>query len=160
MDYATFYVGDDLFGIPILLVQEISRLVDVFPVPGHDPRIAGLVNLRGNTNGVLDMRRCLFKNGCPESPRRRRKLIILEPNGAIPEEYRGMGIATFRESVSLLVDDVHKIVALDEKDFHPPPAHIHDSFIDGVIRNGDQLVTMLSISRLIETILTETDTTP
>ena len=57
MEYATFYVAEDLFGIPIYLVQEIARKAMVYPIPGHDSRIEGLMNLRGRTTAVINLKR-------------------------------------------------------------------------------------------------------
>ena len=73
MDYATFYVANDLFGIPIYLVQEIARRTMVYQIPGHDPRIEGLMNLRGRTTAVINLKRCLYQSEVKPSSNRREK---------------------------------------------------------------------------------------
>ncbi|MFQ5328940.1 MAG: chemotaxis protein CheW, partial [Thermodesulfobacteriota bacterium] len=55
MQYATFYVDDSMYGIPILTVREISRFFTITPVQGADERVEGLLNLRGQIVTVLNL---------------------------------------------------------------------------------------------------------
>jgi purine-binding chemotaxis protein CheW len=153
MKYATFFIGDDLLGIPIHLVQEISRKSAIFPIPGHDPRIEGLMTLRGRIAVVINLHRCLFTEDRTGAPSARPKLIILETNESIPLEAREMGITGHDEPVVLLVDDVHKITDDDQHDYYPPPAHVRGEYIEGVIKVNDRLITLISIPRLINILI-------
>jgi purine-binding chemotaxis protein CheW len=153
MDYATFFIGDDLFGIPVFLVQEISRVPQIHPIPGHDKRIEGLINLRGRTSVVVNVERCIYKNLIDTSSPRRPKLLILETDDTLSEEAKKAGLSTFSETVILLVNDVYKIMQDERQEFHPPPAHVHEEYIEGVMKVNDELITLINIPRLMQSLL-------
>ena len=150
MEYATFYVGEDLFGIPIYLVQEIAIKAMVYPIPGHDARIEGLMNLRGRTTAVINLKRCLFKSEVKTSANRhRKKMIILETRDGLPQEALDMGLIAGDEPVVLLIDDVYKIIDGDRESFYPPPAHVNETYIEGIMKSDEDLISLLSIPKLI-----------
>jgi purine-binding chemotaxis protein CheW len=157
MEYATFFVGEDLFGLPIFLVQEISRMVDIYPVPGHDPRIEGIVNLRGRTAVVINLSKCLYGQKKVETTHNRPKLIILETTEWINEEYRALAHQAFEEPIVLMVDDVYKIIDDEKKDFYDPPAHVHEKYVDGVMKNENTLITLISLKKLVEDLMPQED---
>lgn len=154
MDYTVFKVYGEYFGIPVLTVQEISRTMNSYPIPGQDSRIAGLVNLRGNAVAVIDMRKALFPDFDHEPPAQRPKMIVLESMDSLATEAAAMGISAYRDPILLLVDEMHRIIPLEAEAVEPAPAHLNEAFVDGVIKDDDKLITMLSIPRLIETINT------
>ncbi len=153
MKYASFYVGEQLFAIPIFLVQEISRPTAIYPIPGHDNRVEGLLNLRGRTAVVLNLHQCIY--GAPSSGGRglRRKLIILETSEGLPPEAIDLGIQAYEEPLVLIVDDMYKINSGEKEDYFPPPAHVNELYIDGVMKLEGRLMTLISIPRLIEDIV-------
>lgn len=152
MEYTVFKVFDELFGIPVLTVQEIARLMPSFPIPGHDPRIEGLVNLRGNAVAAINMRRALFPEVTNAPPAPRPKLIVLESASTLSTDAKSMGMQAYQDPVLLLVDDTHRIVALEGDSVEPAPAHLNETFVDGIIKFENSLITMLSIPKLIESI--------
>lgn len=158
MEYASFLVDGNLFGIPVVLVQEISKPLDLFPVPGHDPRVAGLVNLRGRTAVALDLRMFLSPSALGNDGRR--KFIVLETTEALPEEVRKLGLESHHEPLVLVVDEVHGILDGEKLEFHPPPAHVRDEFVDGVMKVGDQLMTMISVPSLVGALLPNSEEKP
>ena len=153
MKYASFYVGEHIYGIPIYLVQEISRPSAIYEIPGHDHRIAGLFNLRGRTAVAIDMHQCLYGTDSSGTSGLRRKLIILETGDGLPAEAVEMGIRAFDEPIVLLVDDMYKITSGEKEQFYSTPAHVNELYVDGVMKIEDTLMTLISIPRLIENIL-------
>lgn len=160
MEYAAFFVGEHLFGFPVVLVQEIGKPVEVFPVPGHDPRVSGLVNLRGRTAVALDLRRSLLGPEHGYAAKDRRKFIVLETTDALPGHAREMGLDTHREPVVLIVDEVQGILDGQKLEFHPPPAHVAERHVEGVMKVGDRLMTLISIPKLVEDLLPRKEETP
>jgi purine-binding chemotaxis protein CheW len=154
MEYATFYVAEDLFGIPIYLVQEIARNTVVYPIPGHDSRIEGLMNLRGRTTVVINLKRCLFKSDVKTAPGHRKKMIILETQDGLPREALDMGLSAGDEPVVLLIDDVYKIIDGERETFYPPPAHVNEAYIEGIMKSDEDLISLLSIPKLITDLVT------
>jgi purine-binding chemotaxis protein CheW len=153
MEYAAFLVGGTLFGIPVVLVQEIGKPVDLFPVPGHDPRVAGLVNLRGRTAIALDLRRSLLGPEHGYSPGERCKFIVLETTDALSPQAREMGLDSHRETLVLIVDEMQGILDGARLEFHPPPAHVADRHVEGVMKVGERLMTLISIPKLVEDLI-------
>src|SRR5450432_1635011 len=57
IQYATFYVGDLLFGIDVMQVQEVLRYQSMTKVLLAPPVIGGLINLRGQIVTAVDLRK-------------------------------------------------------------------------------------------------------
>lgn len=149
MEYATFLVHDHLFGIPVQMVQEIGKPLDVFPIPGHDSRVCGLVNLRGRTAVALDLGRALLGKDHPSSLGPRCRFIVLETTENLPAQAKLHGLESHPETLVLVVDEIQGIVDGDKLEYHPPPAHVSEPHVDGMMRVGDRLMTIVSISRLV-----------
>lgn len=159
MEYASFLVGGHLFGIPVLLVQEISKPLELFPVPGHDPKVAGLVSLRGRTAVALDVRRFLMDDATDTAPRSRR-FYVLETSDSLSREARELGLETHTETLVLVVDEAQGILDGEKLEFHPPPAHVREEFIDGVMKTDGRLMTLISIPRLVQDLLVHQEQSP
>ncbi len=160
MEYAAFLVGEDLFAIPVALVQEIGKPVEIFPVPGHDPRVAGLVNLRGRTAVALDLRRALLGSQGQSRCRERCKFIVLETTSSLSSQARELGLDSHSETLVLVVDEVHGIVEGQKLEFHPPPAHVSERHVEGVMKMGERLMTLISIPRLVEDLMPRKEEQP
>ncbi len=55
LQLVSFKLGDEEFGVDILKVQEINRLMEITQVPESLPFIEGIVNLRGNVIPVVSL---------------------------------------------------------------------------------------------------------
>jgi purine-binding chemotaxis protein CheW len=54
--YLTFLLGHESYGLPVLKVHEIIRVVEITPVPHMPPYVKGVINLRGKLVPVVDLR--------------------------------------------------------------------------------------------------------
>jgi len=54
--FVTFTVAGQLFGVPVIRVQDILTPDVIAPVPGGPKQVRGLINLRGRIVTVIDMR--------------------------------------------------------------------------------------------------------
>jgi purine-binding chemotaxis protein CheW len=54
--YLTFLLGHESYGLPVLKVREIIRLVEITPVPQMPAHVKGVINLRGKLVPVIDLR--------------------------------------------------------------------------------------------------------
>ena len=54
--FVTFTVAGQLFGVPVIRVQDILTPDVIAPVPGGPRQVRGLINLRGRIVTVIDMR--------------------------------------------------------------------------------------------------------
>ena len=55
-DFVTFFINDQMFGIPVLKVQDILTPDRIAPIPLAPPEVRGSINLRGRIVTVVDVR--------------------------------------------------------------------------------------------------------
>ncbi len=64
LQLVTFKLGNEEFGVDILKVQEINRMMDITRIPNAPEFIEGVINLRGKIIPIVDLRKKLgFDNG-------------------------------------------------------------------------------------------------
>jgi purine-binding chemotaxis protein CheW len=137
IEYVTVMIGDQLFGLPILGVQDVFMPNRITRVPLANPEIAGVLNLRGRIVTVLDMRRRLDL-----PPRTDDK-----PSMAVGIEMRG-------ESYGLLIDAVGEVMKLGESTLEPNPVNLEERLARvsaGVHRLDGQLMVILDVDCVLNT---------
>ena len=55
--YLTFTLGREEYGLPVLNVREIIKVMDITQVPQVPDHVLGVINLRGKVIPVIDLRR-------------------------------------------------------------------------------------------------------
>jgi purine-binding chemotaxis protein CheW len=55
--YLTFMLGREEYGLPVLKVREIIKVMDITHVPQVPAHVLGVINLRGKVIPVIDLRR-------------------------------------------------------------------------------------------------------
>lgn len=135
--FLTFTLQDEEFGIEILRVQEIKGFTRVTPIPNVPACIKGVMNLRGTVVPIVDLR---SKFHMPSAEYNQFTVIIVVNVGK-----RVMG---------LVVDAVSDVLNVQPEAIEGPPdlgAGIDTSFITGMAKSGDHLVTLLDIEQLLST---------
>jgi len=135
-EFTSMTVAGQLFGIPVLTVQDVIGEQRITRVPLAPPEIAGTLNLRGRIVTAIDMRRRL---GLP--PR--------------PPENPGMNVVVERggELYSLIVDSVGEVLSLDGEVFERNPATLDPVWRDvslGVCRLDKELMVVLDVARILD----------
>jgi len=133
--FLTFQLEDEEYGIEILQVQEIKGYSKVTPLPNTPREVRGVMNLRGTVVPIIDLR-CRF--GLTEAAYTRFTVIIVVTVGT--------------KIVGLVVDAVSDVLNVGSADMVPTPdlgAGVDTSFMTGMARTGDRLVTLLNIDRLV-----------
>jgi len=54
--YLIFQLGNEEYGVAVLKVREIMKLLDITPIPQTPPHVKGVINLRGKVIPVIDLR--------------------------------------------------------------------------------------------------------
>lgn len=72
--YLTFMLGREEYGLPVLKVREIIKVMDITHVPQVPSHVLGVINLRGKVIPVIDLRR---KFGFPDQDHTERTCIIV-----------------------------------------------------------------------------------
>lgn len=72
--FLTFALGREEYGLPVLKVREIIKVMDITQVPQVPPHVRGVINLRGKVIPVVDLR---LKFGLPPRDYTERTCIIV-----------------------------------------------------------------------------------
>ena len=133
--FLTFQLEDEEYGLEILRVQEIKGYSKVTPLPNTPREIRGVMNLRGTVVPIIDLR-CRF--GLTEAEYTRFTVIIVVNVGV--------------KIVGLVVDAVSDVLNVTAREMVPAPdlgAGVDTSFMTGMARAGERLITLLNVDRLV-----------
>lgn len=133
--WVTFRLGDEIYGIDVLQVQEVLRVTEISPVPGAPNHVLGIINLRGNVVTVLDARN---RFGLPPKETDDASRIIV--------------VDAFDKVIGLLVDNVSEVAYLPNYQIESAPNVGTDDgnkFVSGVSNWEGELLIMVDLSKLI-----------
>ncbi|WP_282609766.1 chemotaxis protein CheW [Pelagibius sp. Alg239-R121] len=135
-EYITFVIAGQLFGVPVLKVQDVLSPQRITPIPLAPPEIAGSLNLRGRIVTAIDVRLRLGLSGRDEGD-------------------EGMSIVVEHDSelYSLMVDSVGEVLQLKTSNFERNPPTLDQKFreySDGIYRLDDKLLVVLDVTRLLD----------
>jgi len=134
-EYVTAMVAGQLFGLPILRVQDVFAPEQLTRVPLAPPEIAGLINLRGRIITLIDMRCRLGLTG-----------------EALETAAMAIGVESEGESYGLMVDSVGEVLKLADSAREPNPVNLDSKLArvcTGVHRLDHQLLLLLDVDRVL-----------
>ncbi|MFH1852270.1 MAG: chemotaxis protein CheW, partial [Candidatus Neomarinimicrobiota bacterium] len=115
-----FRLGQELFGVDILKVQDINRLMKVTKIPHAPEFVEGVINLRGAILPVIDLRRRFGLEAGRQTKSTR--IIVVRVNEQV---------------VGFVVDAVEEVLRIPTDTVEPPPpivAGIDSGYITGVAK--------------------------
>ena len=133
--YATFYVGELLLGLPIHIVQEINRHLDVTSVPHAPKYVSGVINLRGEVVTVVNL-----------------AAILGLPVNDITCRTRNVVIHWHDQLIGLVVDQISDIQSIPPDKILPPPSNVRGvegRFFRGVHAMKQDIIVLLSIQEAL-----------
>ena len=137
MQYIVVQIGSEKYGIDISYVDNIVRMQKITRVPKAQPYFKGIINLRGEIVPVMSSR---TKMGLEDDVFTNASRIII-----LKIEEKG--------SLGVIVDEVCEVVNLAEDEIETNNInsnHVKDSFINGIGKNGEQLISLFDISAIVE----------
>jgi len=138
VQYLTFILNGEQYGLGILRVQEIRGWESVTRIPNSPEHVKGVVNLRGNIVPVYDLR---LRFGLPSVPYTKETVVIVVRAGKEGSE-RSMGLVVDAVSDVLVVRD-ESIGATPEFGTGVPTEHIK-----GLVADDKNMVMLLDIDSL------------
>lgn len=138
--YLTFTLGRESYGIGVLKVREIIRIIDVTSVPQMPPYIKGVVNLRGKVVPVVDLRIRFELADVAITERTCIVVVQLKTSSGGPA------------LIGLIVDGVEEVVNITPEDLEPTPDFgtvLDTQYIVGMAKLKGRVKTLLDIERLI-----------
>ncbi len=136
-EFLTIHIADQIFGIPILQVQDVLGDQRVTRVPLAPPAIAGSLNLRGRIVTAIDVRTCLGLPSRPSDGNPVMSVVVENQN----------------ELYSLMIDKVGDVLSLPFRDFESNPATLDPQWRNvslGIYRLQNSLLVVLDVPRLLE----------
>ena len=125
-------LGDREYGLATEVVVQVLRMVAIRPVPESPPWIAGVVNLRGRTTPMVDLRTRL---GLPARTPGPGDHIVVVRSGDT--------------TLGLVVDAVLEVLEVTDGQVEPPgDAAGPGGVVAAVARAGDRLLLVLDVDRV------------
>ncbi len=134
LQWVTYQLEDEFYGINVMQVQEVLRLIEIAPVPGAPSYVLGIINVRGNVVTVIDTR-ARFGLSTKE-PDESSRIVIVEVSGHV---------------IGMLVDSVAEVVYLRQSEIDTAPNISDDSsrFIQGVCNREKYLLILVDVNKLL-----------
>ena len=135
LQMVSFVLNEEEFGVDILKVQEIIRIVELTRVPNAPHFVEGVINLRGRIVPVIDLRK---RFGLPQNEFDKNSRIVI---GAVNNLV-----------VGFLVDKVKEVLRVPKAVIEPPPeitSTIHTDYIIGVAKLDDRLLIVLDLEKIL-----------
>ncbi len=135
LQYVTFRLADETYGINVMQVQEVLRYTEIAPVPGAPSYVLGIINLRGNVVTVIDTRQRFGLSYADTTDSTR--IVIIEVE---------------KQVVGILVDSVSEVVYLRQSEIETTPNVGNEEsakFIQGVCNKNDQLLILVELNKLM-----------
>jgi purine-binding chemotaxis protein CheW len=140
--YLTFILGKEFYGIRVLAVREIIRMVDITAVPRMPEFVRGVINLRGKIIPVIDLR-IKFALGKAETAERTCIIVVQVKTASGTTNQTG-----------IIVDAVEEVVSIAANEIEETPefgAAVDTQYIVGMAKIKGQVKTLLDIEAVVGT---------
>jgi len=135
-EFVTVTIAGQLFGVPVLAVQDVLGAQRLARIPLAPAEVAGALNLRGRIVTAIDLRRRL---GLPPRANEAKSMsVVVDHHG---------------EFYSLIVDAVGEVLSLPDEAFEPNPAMLDPlwrAVSVGIFRLQKELLVVFDVERLLE----------
>ncbi len=131
----SFRIDNEEYGVDILKVQEINRMLEITKVPNAPDFIEGVVNLRGKIIPVVNLRKRLNMETIEASSTTR--IIVVE---------------VLETTVGFIVDEVHEVLRIPTNITEAPPSIVagtRSEFIKSVAKLDDRLLILLDLEKIL-----------
>lgn len=135
----SFHVSDQVFAVPIMLVQEVLRAVPATKLPAAPPFLAGVTNLRGRVTPLVDLASLL---GIPVGQDHEDKFLIV---CRVHDMQIGLLV--------LAIDTMYKAPRGDIEWNIEAQVGVSADLMAGLLKADDRLIKILSVSRLFQKVL-------
>ena len=136
--YLTFALGREEYGLPVLKVREIIKMMDITAVPQVPAAIRGVMNLRGKVIPVVDLR---IRFGLPAQEDTDRSSIIVVDLLAGGD----------RVLMGVVVDAVRDVLNITDQEIQDPPqfgSEVSTAFMTGLAKVKGTVKILLDLDVL------------
>jgi purine-binding chemotaxis protein CheW len=136
----TFVVGGETYGLDILHIREIIKIIEITEVPRSPRFLLGVISVRGQIIPVIDLRQRLRLDDNPLT--RAARILVADRDG---------------EPFGLLVDAVTGVVRFADSEIEPPPSTLtvaDANFLAGIGRYAagkrQRMVILLQLDAVVD----------
>ena len=137
--YLTFALGQEEYGLPVLKVREIIKMMDVTAVPQAPRHVKGVVNLRGKVIPVIDLR--LKFDFDPQAYTDRTSIIVVE-----------VALQTRKVLMGIVVDAVCDVLNIAGDDIEDTPDfghRVNTDYMTAIAKVKGTVKILLDLDRVL-----------
>lgn len=134
--YMTFKLGNELFAIDVAQVREVLEVTQITHVPTAPEYMRGVVNVRGQSIPVVDLRLRFGLSKTVETVHTRVIVMELEVDGEVV-------------ILGGMADSVHEVIELEPGNINPPPTiamRWRSELIKGMGKRGDEFIIIMDFN--------------
>ena len=134
--YIVFQLNDQAFGVNVKQISSIERLQNITKLPRTRTFIKGIINHRGETTPVIDLKARLDMDE-KQTTEDNRFLIVQMDN----------------MQVGLLVDAATEVIDIHSTIIKPAPEIIgeeKETFIEGIAKFENRVLTLLDLQQILD----------
>lgn len=135
-EFVTMTIANQLFGIPVLQVQDVLGPQQITRIPLAPPEVAGSLNLRGRIVTAVDVR---MRIGLPPRPEG-------DPGMMVVVDFNG-------ELYSLIIDMVGEVLSIADTVFERNPPTLDPrlrEYSEGIYRLNEKLLVILDVDKMLD----------
>lgn len=136
LQLVSFNIDNEEFGIDILKVEEIIRVISITKIPNAPDFIEGVINLRGKVIPIIDLRTRL--NRIRKEHDNNTRVIVVEVSGI---------------TVGFIVDSVREVLRIPKNITEPPPSivsGVNSEYITAIGKLEDRLLILLDLEKVLD----------
>ena len=136
VQFSTFRVEGELFGVDILHVQEILPYQEITLIPLAPEYIKGLLNLRGQIVAIINLRQRLGFDPLDDNTTGMNLIVTVD-----------------KDLMSVFVDQIGDVVGIHEDRLSPPPGTICGvaaRYIQAVCQLEEELLIVLDLDNILQ----------
>jgi len=140
VQFLSFALGKEEYGVDILRVQEIRSWEPVSRIPNVPFYEKGVVNLRGSIVPILDLRERFSLSKAEYTPLT--VVVVLQTSDG--NKTRIMGV---------VVDSVSDVISVDKNEIQSAPdfgTKVSNEFINGLVAVNERMVMLLDVDKLLK----------
>jgi purine-binding chemotaxis protein CheW len=138
LQYLTFELNDEHYGVEILRVQEIKGWDHVTPIPNTPTHLCGVLNLRGAIVPIVDLR--LFFD-MPFVPYTTTTVVVVLKVQDVTQRTVGIVVDAVSDAHTIHPDNISET---------PDFGHVvATNFITGITRIDDNMLMLLDVDKLL-----------
>ena len=137
--FLTFTIGREEYGLPVLKVREIIKVMDITHVPQVAAHVLGVINLRGKVIPVIDLRRKFGFDA--QAPTERTCISVAE-----------VALSSSTVMMGVVVDAVSEVVNVAPAEIEQPPAfggQRVDDYLLGLAKVKGGVKILLDLDRVL-----------